>query len=250
MRVKHPALIAVLALAVGCAASQEAAQEAEALTIRVADLEKEKARLERENDALHAETRKLNEELERQRQREVFTRLGVEEGQNLSAKLVTSLGAITCELWPATAPQTVLNFVELAEGSRNWTDPTTGRKTNRPLYTGTIFHRVIPNFMIQGGDPLGDGTGGPGYRFEDETSPEVTFDEPGLLAMANSGPNTNGSQFFITDRATPTHLNGKHTIFGKCGDLDVVEAIATTPTGARDKPLKDAVIDRVEITRP
>ena len=144
---------------------------------------------------------------------------------------------------------TVLNFVQLAEGSKEWTDPATNQKVRKPLYNGTIFHRVIPEFMIQGGDPKGNGTGGPGYQFEDETSPDVTFSEPGLLAMANSGPATNGSQFFITDRAKPNHLNGKHTIFGKCADLDVVQKIASVEKDKRDKPLEDVVIKAVVVSR-
>ena len=118
----------------------------------------------------------------------------------------------------------------------------------KPLYAGTIFHRVIPTFMIQGGDPLGNGTGGPGYEFVDEVSAGLGFSKPGLLAMANAGPNTNGSQFFITDRSTPSHLDGKHTIFGECGNLDVVEKIATTPA-SRDKPTTDVVIKAVVIQR-
>ena len=163
------------------------------------------------------------------------------------ATLETSLGNIKVRLMPETAPKTVENFVGLATGSKTWTDPTTGAPTNEPLYDGTVFHRVIPNFMIQGGDPLGRGTGGPGYQFEDEFNGPV-FDKPGYLAMANAGPNTNGSQFFITTVATP-HLNNKHTIFGEVieGQHIAVE-IAGVPTGPGDKPREDVVLKKVSIT--
>ncbi|MBV9822289.1 MAG: peptidylprolyl isomerase, partial [Actinobacteria bacterium] len=131
-----------------------------------------------------------------------------------------------------------------------WTDPATREKTNRPLYNGTVFHRVIDNFMIQGGDPLGRGTGGPGYNFGDEFHPELSFDRPYLLAMANAGPNTNGSQFFITTVQTP-HLNRRHTIFGEVADAEsraVVDAIGTTRTGAQDRPVTDVTITSVDVT--
>jgi len=144
----------------------------------------------------------------------------------------TSMGDIVCELYEEQAPKTVANFVALATGAREWVEPTSGKRTTRPLYDGTVFHRVIPEFMIQGGDPLGNGTGGPGYRFADEFVRELAFDRPGLLAMANSGPNTNGSQFFITEVPTPW-LTGKHTIFGSVvrgGEL--VPKIARAGNGA------------------
>jgi peptidyl-prolyl cis-trans isomerase A (cyclophilin A) len=171
--------------------------------------------------------------------------------EQLFATLHTSAGDIRLELYPDQAPKTVANFVELAEGSRQWTDPRTGEATNAPLYDGTTFHRVIPNFMIQGGDPLGTGTGGPGYRFADEPHPELTFGEPYLLAMANAGPNTNGSQFFVTVAPT-TWLNFKHTIFGKVADADgraVVDQIVATPTGANDAPIEPVVVQSVSIER-
>ena len=171
----------------------------------------------------------------------------------MKAILHTSAGDITVELFPNHAPNTVNNFVTLAKGEREWVDPTTGQKTSRPLYDGTIFHRVIPGFMIQGGDPLGTGTGGPGYQFNDEIHPELAFNEPYLLAMANAGKRmgkgTNGSQFFITVVPTPW-LQGKHTIFGKVADQaskDVVNAIISVPTGANDRPASDVVIESVEI---
>jgi len=159
------------------------------------------------------------------------------------ATLHTNHGDIRIELFPDHAPKTVKNFVGLADGSQEWTNPKTGAKSSDPLYNGVVFHRIIPNFMIQGGDPLGTGTGGPGYRFGDEFHPELGFDKPYLLAMANAGPGTNGSQFFITVAATPW-LNFKHTIFGEVADADsraVVDAIAAVPTGAMDRP-KDAVV--------
>jgi len=165
------------------------------------------------------------------------------------AVLHTSAGDITVDLFGNHAPKTVANFVELATGAREWTDPRTGQKTNARLYDGTVFHRVIDNFMIQGGDPLGRGTGGPGYNFADEFHPELRFDRPYLLAMANAGPGTNGSQFFITTVPTP-HLNMRHTIFGEVADADsraVVDAIGTARTGAADRPVSDITINSVDI---
>ena len=165
------------------------------------------------------------------------------------ATLHTSLGDIVIELFPHHAPKTVANFVELATGAKEWTDPNTGQKTNANLYDGTIFHRVIDGFMIQGGDPLGKGTGGPGYRFADEFHGELTFDRPYILAMANSGPGTNGSQFFITTAAT-TWLNRKHSIFGEVKDSKsqaVVDAIGTVKTASQDPPATDITINSVTI---
>jgi cyclophilin family peptidyl-prolyl cis-trans isomerase len=150
------------------------------------------------------------------------------------AVIQTTEGTFRCVLFKNEAPETVANFIGLAFGSKDWTDPATGMvKHHVPLYTATIFHRVIPNFMIQGGDPLGSGMGDPGYKFKDEFSDELQFDRPGRLAMANSGPDTNGSQFFITEVPTP-HLNGKHTIFGQCDNVDLVEKIAREPRDPRD----------------
>jgi peptidyl-prolyl cis-trans isomerase A (cyclophilin A) len=171
--------------------------------------------------------------------------------EQLFATLNTNRGAIRIELYPNHAPKTVANFVELAEGSREWKHPGTGETSMNKLYDGTTFHRVIDGFMIQGGDPLGTGTGGPGYKFGDEFHPELTFSEPYLLAMANAGPGTNGSQFFITTSATDW-LNFKHTIFGKVADADsraVVDAIGKTPTGAQDRPVDPVVIESVTIER-
>lgn len=166
------------------------------------------------------------------------------------ATLKTSLGDIRVELFADKAPKTVANFVGLAEGAKGWTHPNTGEKqTGKSLYVGTIFHRVIKDFMIQGGDPLGVGIGGPGYQFEDEFDSSLAFDGPGYLAMANSGPNTNGSQFFITTVPTPW-LTGKHTIFGKVvSGQDVVSQIESVKTGANDRPETPVVLQSVAIER-
>jgi peptidyl-prolyl cis-trans isomerase A (cyclophilin A) len=171
--------------------------------------------------------------------------------QGLSATLHTSAGPIRVELFPNHAPKTVKNFVELAEGTKEYTDPRTRKPGSGPYYDGTTFHRVIDGFMLQGGDPTGTGTGGPGYQFEDEFHPELQFDRPYLLAMANAGPRTNGSQFFITVAPT-SWLNFKHTIFGEVVDdasRKVVDAIATTRTGPGDRPVEEIRIERVEIER-
>jgi peptidyl-prolyl cis-trans isomerase A (cyclophilin A) len=168
---------------------------------------------------------------------------------SLTATLTTSRGPIVVRLFPDHAPKTVRNFVELAAGSREWSDPRTRQVTNRRLYDGTIFHRVIPDFMIQGGDPLGTGTGGPGYRFADEFHPDLAFDRPYLLAMANAGPGTNGSQFFITTVPTPW-LTGKHTIFGEVIEgSKVVDDISRVKTDHSDRPTKDVVLEQVEIAK-
>ncbi len=168
-----------------------------------------------------------------------------------TATVHTSLGDIRITLFPDQAPKTVRNFTGLAEGNQEWTDPRVRAKSTAPLYDGTVFHRVIPGFMIQGGDPLGTGTGGPGYSFNDEFNGELVFSKPYILAMANAGPNTNGSQFFITVAATPW-LNMKHSIFGEVADQesrDVVDAIAAVPTGRADRPSTDVVISSITITR-
>jgi peptidyl-prolyl cis-trans isomerase A (cyclophilin A) len=169
----------------------------------------------------------------------------------LTATLHTNMGDIKVNLFPDHAPKTVRNFTELAEGTKEWTNPKLNAKSSAPLYDGTIFHRVISGFMIQGGDPLGTGTGGPGYRFEDEPHPELVFDKPYLLAMANAGPNTNGSQFFITVAPT-TWLNFKHTIFGEVADQSSRRrrrAIAAVPVGGQDRPKENVVINSVTIDR-
>ena len=163
--------------------------------------------------------------------------------------LRTNLGDIKVNLFGNHAPKTVANFVGFADGTGQWTDPRTGRPGEGPLYTDVVFHRVIPGFMIQGGDPLGTGTGGPGFTFPDEFHPELQFDRPYLLAMANAGPGTNGSQFFITVAPT-AWLNRKHTIFGEVADQpsrDVVDAIAGVPTDPRDRPLEAVVIGSIDV---
>ncbi|MDO4242775.1 MAG: peptidylprolyl isomerase [Actinomyces sp.] len=172
----------------------------------------------------------------------------------MEATLHTTLGDIRLELYPDQAPVTVSNFVDLATGAKTWTDPRTGEESTAPLYDGVVFHRVIPGFMIQGGDPLGTGTGGPGYQFDDEIDPSLTFTSPYVLAMANAGrrlgKGTNGSQFFIT--TSPTEwLQGKHTIFGAVADeasRKVVDAISAVSTDPRDRPLEDVVITSVSVT--
>jgi peptidyl-prolyl cis-trans isomerase A (cyclophilin A) len=167
----------------------------------------------------------------------------------LTATLHTNAGPVVIRLFPDHTPKTVRNFVELAEGGKQWTDPRNGRPTTDKLYDGTIFHRVIPDFMIQGGDPLGSGRGGPGYQFADEFHPDLAFDRPYLLAMANSGPGTNGSQFFITVAPTPW-LNGKHTIFGEVIEgADVVDMISRVKTGSQDRPAEDVIIESVTLER-
>ena len=169
--------------------------------------------------------------------------------ETLTATLRTNQGTVKVRLFPDHAPKTVRNFVDLAEGTRDWTDPRTRKATRGRLYDGTIFHRVIPKFMIQGGDPLGTGTGDPGYKFADEFHPDLRFDRPYLLAMANAGPGTNGSQFFITVAPTP-HLNNKHTIFGEVIEgSDVVDRISNVQTGRNDRPVLDVVVESVEIER-
>ncbi len=168
----------------------------------------------------------------------------------LYAIFETTEGNITCRLFEKDAPKTVANFTELAEGKREWTHPNTRKKTTDRLYDGTVLHRVIPNFMIQGGDPQGTGMGGPGYQFEDETkgSPHK-FDKPGKLAMANAGPNTNGSQFFITVADT-SWLTGKHTIFGEVVEgQDVVDKITKVARNAQDRPHKEIKVNAVKIER-
>ena len=160
------------------------------------------------------------------------------------ADFVTNVGTFTVHLFDQEAPHTVENFVGLAEGTQEWTDPRTNNKVKQPYYDGIVFHRVIDGFMIQGGDPLGQGIGGPGYTFADEFHPKRRHDKPGILSMANRGPNTNGGQFFITLAPTP-HLDDRHSVFGEVVEgMDVVRIIGRTPTGPRDRPLKDITIER------
>ena len=165
------------------------------------------------------------------------------------AQFVTSEGNFTVRLFDQEAPKTVENFVGLAEGTKQWTDPRTNQKVTKPYYDGVIFHRVIDKFMIQSGDPLGQGIGGPGYTFNDEFHPKLRHDKAGILSMANRGPNTNGGQFFITLGPTP-HLDDRHSVFGEVTEgMDVVRKIGSTATGSQDRPLKPIVIQTIKIER-
>jgi peptidyl-prolyl cis-trans isomerase A (cyclophilin A) len=165
------------------------------------------------------------------------------------AHFETTLGNFTVELFDAKAPKTVANFVGLAEGSKEWKHPKTGERHKKPFYDGIIFHRVISGFVLQGGDPLGQGYGGPGYQFEDEFHADLRHDKAGVLSMANAGPNTNGSQFFVTLAPTP-HLDRRHSVFGKVvAGLDVVEQIGRVPTDAQDRPITPVVMNKVTIER-
>ncbi|MDY7231152.1 peptidylprolyl isomerase [Hyalangium rubrum] len=171
-----------------------------------------------------------------------------QKGKDLYATFKTSQGDIVVRLFPKEAPKTVATFVGLAAGEKLWKHSVTGEKSKQPLYPGTVFHRVIPEFMIQGGDPTGTGRGHPGFRFDDEFQSGRTFDKPGLLAMANAGPNTNGSQFFITT-STPTYLNGKHTIFGEVVQgYEVAVAISQVPRDDKDRPLTPVTLTKIELS--
>ncbi len=237
-------LILLLSL-VGC--QNKALEDENAkLKQRVADIERTNTRLDSENKALKQQVADAAKQAEAQKKAALLAQLGLTEGKKLVATVQTSMGDVHCVLRFDEAPETVLNFVQLARGEKEWTTPD-GETTKKPLYDGTIFHRVIPDFMIQGGDPKGNGTGGPGYQFADEVGSFTVFDHPGILAMANSGPDTNGSQFFITE-GTPTHLNGKHTIFGDCEELATVAKIARVEKGAQDRPVKEVVIKHIAVS--
>ena len=167
----------------------------------------------------------------------------------VQAEFVTTEGSFTVTLFDEEVPNTVANFVGLAEGTKEWTDPRTRQKTTTPYYNGIVFHRVIDGFMIQGGDPLGQGVGGPGYEFADEFHPRLRHDRAGILSMANRGPNTNGGQFFITLAPTP-HLNDRHSVFGEVtSGMDIVRRIGSTPVGRQDRPVKDIQILEIKIAR-
>ena len=166
----------------------------------------------------------------------------------VQAEFVTTEGSFTVTLFDEEVPNTVANFVGLAEGTKEWTDPRTQQKTTAPYYNGIVFHRVIDGFMIQGGDPLGQGVGGPGYEFADEFHPRLRHDRAGILSMANRGPNTNGAQFFITEAGKP-HLDSSYTIFGECEPEAVIHMIAGVPTGAQDRPTTPVTIRKITITR-
>lgn len=171
------------------------------------------------------------------------------KGQNMFAVFETNLGTFKVKLFANEAPKTVENFVGLVEGTKEWTDPKTGKKEKKPFYNGLTFHRVIKGFMLQGGDPAGNGTGGPGYQFGDEFHPELKHSKPGILSMANAGPGTNGSQFFVTVAATPW-LDGKHSVFGEVVEgMDVVKKIEVVKTGPNDKPVEPVIMKTVKIER-
>ncbi len=175
--------------------------------------------------------------------------LGAIEGDgDLYAVISTTMGTLNCELYEELVPNTVANFVGLATGTKTYIDPETQEAARSNFYDGLIFHRVIPSFMIQGGDPDGTGRGGPGYRFADEFHPQLRHDRGALLSMANAGPNTNGSQFFVTEVPTP-HLDNRHSIFGACEEQELVNSIARVPTGPGNRPLEDVTIERVIIER-
>ena len=171
----------------------------------------------------------------------------VENPDNPTATIRTTHGDVTVELFAERAPRTVENFLGLATGEREWTDPETGETRTEPLYEDVVFHRIIEGFMIQGGDPTGTGRGGPGYQFEDEFHPDLRHDGPGVLSMANSGPDTNGSQFFITLEAQP-HLDDRHSVFGQVIDgMDVIEEIGSLPTDRNDQPREEVAIETVDV---
>jgi peptidyl-prolyl cis-trans isomerase A (cyclophilin A) len=248
----------VLGLALALAGCQNKELEAKAK-----NLEEENARLKGEvtkaqSDAANArsslarkdqELQMLQKQVDQKKAEEAMATLGMKPGEKMYATFKTSMGDMVAELYWDKVPVTVSNFVALAEGTKEWTDPKTNQKQKKALYSGTIFHRVIPDFMIQGGDPLGTGTGGPGYRFADEFHPELRHTGPGVLSMANSGPATNGSQFFLTEKATPW-LDNKHSVFGKLTEnVDLVGKIARVPTGPNNKPATDVVLQKVLIGR-
>ncbi len=166
----------------------------------------------------------------------------------IQATIRTTMGDLECELYDDLVPVTVANFVGLANGSKAYKNPDTGEVERGNFYDGVIFHRIIKNFMLQGGDPTGTGRGGPGYRFKDEFHPELRHSQPGILSMANAGPGTNGSQFFVCEVATP-HLDNRHSVFGLCKSIDVIKAIAGVPTGFQDRPREDVVINEIVFSR-
>lgn len=246
-------VLAALLMATSACANKE-------LEEKVQKLEEQNAGLKKDLQAADQAKRDLQTKLKLAQEKaaapppvnteEVAKTLGLKPGEKLYATFDTSMGMIVTELFWDKVPNTVTNFVQLAEGTKEWTDPKTGQKmVNKKLYDGTIFHRVIADFMIQGGDPLGQGTGGPGYRFEDEFHPALKHDVPGVLSMANSGKNTNGSQFFITEKETPW-LNNRHSIFGKVTEgVDLIPKITRVEKSAGDRPKVDVVLKHVWIGR-
>lgn len=207
----------------------------------------EPAKAEAAKTSAPAETKKMETKSDKTKNKKAETTTS--KGTPMYAIFETSKGTFKVKLFADKAPKTVANFADLAEGTKEFTDAKTDKKVKRPFYDGLIFHRVIPNFMVQGGCPTGTGTGGPGYKFEDEFSKDLKHDKPGKLSMANAGPNTNGSQFFITVAATPW-LDGKHTIFGEVVDnYELVDSISKVKTGAMDKPSEPITIKHVKIVR-
>lgn len=234
---------------VGCTAQLK--EEMNDLEDQLEALQAELSRVQTDRDRLLVKVEDLEQDLANHALAEAA---GLDPSQELWAKLDTSMGDILCRLAPDKAPATVASFVGLAEGSKRWTDPKTGRATDQPLYDGTIFHRVLPGFMIQGGDPLGTGKGEPGFRIDDEFHPKLRH-QPGALSMANSGPNTGGSQFFITEVAAH-HLDGRHSVFGSCEPISLIRDIARVPVQApggpgeeASRPAQDVVLEKVTIHR-
>ena len=228
-------------------------KEVDGLKGKVNELEGEKAALSQRLAASEKRVKTLEEAAKTAEKKlvidETAAALGIKPGMPLFATFKTSMGDITVELFWEKAPKTVRNFVELAEGKKPWTDPKTQQQVTKKLYDGTIFHRVIPNFMIQGGDPMGTGMGGPGYKFADEFVADLKHDAAGTLSMANSGPNTNGSQSFLTDVPTP-HLDGRHTVFGRAVQgTELIGQIARVEKAAQDRPKTDVVLKTVVIGR-
>lgn len=210
---------------------------------------KGKVEVSRSESKKPKETNEMNKVLDEGEDMKTLKDLDLKAGDRLMATFKTSMGEMTAELYWDKVPHTVSNFIGLANGTKEWTMPGNKEPLNRPLYSGTIFHRVIPGFMIQGGDPMGNGMGGPGYKFADEFDPSLKHDTLGILSMANSGPNTNGSQFFITEGPTP-HLNNRHSVFGKIVEnADLVKKIAQVPRDGRDKPLQTVTLEEVVIEK-
>ncbi len=240
-----PALL-LLSTSLMASCTAELKEENNRLNETLATQEREVASLEAENGQLRVRVEDLEADIMR---RDLAAQLGMSPGQSIHAFLETSVGQIDCELLPTAAPKTVANFVGLAEGTKPWTDPETRQvRIGVPFYDGTLFHRVIPEFMIQAGDPTGTGTGGPGFTIEDEFNDKHRH-EAGSLSMANTGkPNTGGSQFFITEKPAP-QLDGKHTVFGACQSLGVVVDIGKRPRDERDRPLEPVVLRKVRIVR-
>ncbi len=247
---RNVTLLAILAL-VGCDASLK--DYANRLEDRVTDLEAEVKLQETRIHELERDLDTCELAVERKAITEILDEAGVDIDQPLFADIVTSRGTIRVELFPPQAPRTVANFVQLAEGTRTWTDPDSDQlRQDTPLYRDLVFHRVLEGYVIQTGDPLGTGFGGPGYTFPDEFTTELTHDHAGVLSMANGGPDTNGSQFFITLEPA-THLDSKHTQFGKVVEgMEVAMAIGAVPTGARGRhlPDEDVRLEQVTIIRP